>query len=163
MFYIARQYASTQEDCEDMVQEATVRLINNIPSLRQLGRNKTAKYIALTIRSVFMDNEKRKRGDKTLFLSDEMLEALIKAEVLIADSIPDLSARMEVELLKISLEPRDWLVLEGRYLMGYTQEELAPKLGVSPDSVRMRLFRARENAKRILQRQVKIGGDDNGR
>lgn len=163
MFYIARKYASSQTDCEDIVQEASVRLINNIPSLRELSKNKIAKYIALTIRSVFMDNEKRKHGDKTIFLDDEMLEALIKAEVLIADGIPDISARMEVELLKQSLAPRDWIVLEGKYLLGYTQEELGPKLGVSPDSVRMILFRARENARKILQREVKVGGDSDAR
>lgn len=161
MFYIARKYVSSQADCEDIVQETIVRLINNIPILRELSRNKIAKYIALTIRSVFLDNEKQKHGDKTLFLNDDMLEALIKAEVLIADGIPDLSARMEVEQLKQSLEPRDWIVLEGKYLMGYTQEELAPMLGVSPDSVRMILFRARENARKILQREMQIGGDNN--
>ena len=163
MFYIARKYVSSQEDCEDIVQEATIRLINNIPSLRELTKNKTAKYIALTIRSVFMDNEKRKHGDQTLLLNDETLEKLIKAEVMIADSMPDLSARLEVELLKQSLDPRDWMVLEGKYFMGYTQEELAPKLGVSPDSVRMVLSRARENARKILQREVKIGGGSNAR
>lgn len=163
MFYIARKYVSTQTDCEDIVQEATVRLINNVPSLRELTPNKTAKYIALTIRSVFMDFEKRKHGSRTVFLDDDMLETLIKAEVLIADGIPDISARMEVELLKQSLEPRDWLVLEGKYLLGYTQEELAPKLGVSPDSVRMILSRARANARKILQCEEKVGGGTNAR
>lgn len=163
MFYIARKYASTQTDCEDIVQETTVRLIHNIPALRELTPNKAAKYIALTVRSVFMDFEKRKHGSRTVFLDDDMLEALIKAEVLIADGIPDISARMEVELLKRSLEPRDWLVLEGKYILGYTQEELAPQLGVSPDSVRMILSRARANARKILQRDEKVGGGTNVR
>lgn len=159
MYYIARQYTSSQSDCEDIVQDATVRLLNNISTLRKINGCKTAKYIVLTIRTAFLDSEKRRHGDKTLFLDDDTLEALIKAEVLVANSMPDIATRIEVEQLKHSLPPRDWLVLEGKYILGYSQEELGRIIGVAPDSIRMILSRARENARNILQRDTKIGGD----
>lgn len=160
MFYIARKYAPSQADCEDIVQEAIIRLLNNISTLKKLNHSKTAKYIILTIRAAFLDIERRKHGDKAIFLNDETLETLIKADLLITDSMPDLSARLEVERLKKELPARDWLVLEGKYCLGYTQEELGQMIGVAPDSIRMILCRAKEKARKILQQDLK-GGDEN--
>lgn len=151
LYYIARQYAPAQADCEDLVQEATLRLLNNVSSLRKINGCKTTKYIVLTIRTAFLDCEKHKHGCKALPLDDEMLETLLKAETVIADSFPEIAARLEVERLKKSLSPRDWLVLEGKYILGYSQDELGALLGVSPDSVRMILCRARKNAQKILR------------
>lgn len=162
IYYIARKYVSSQVDCDDLVQETTLRLLNNISTLRAMSHSKTAKYIALTVKSVFLDMERRKHGSKTYFLSDEILEILLEAELLPGDDISDLSSRMAVESLKRSLPPRDWIALEGKYLIGYTQEELAPMLGVSPDSVRMILCRAREKAQMILHSEMKDGGGSDG-
>lgn len=124
MYYIAGQYTSSHADREDIVQDAIVRLIKNISTLRKLDGCKTAKYIVLTIRAAFLDNERRKHGSITLFLDDATLEALIKTEVIISGNMPDIDARLEVDWLKRTLTPRDWLVLEGKYIMGYSQEEL---------------------------------------
>lgn len=162
IYYIARKYASSAVDCDDIVQETILRLLNNVSSLRVLTQNKAAKYIALTVKSVFLDIEKQKHGNKTYFLSDEILENLIDAELLTEDGISVLSSRIAVESLKKSLSPRDWMALEGKYLMGYTQEELAPILGVSPDSVRMVLCRAKEKARVILQHEMEFGGGTDG-
>ena len=155
IYYIAGKYTSTQMDCEDLVQDSIVRLLKNISTIRQLGRCETAKYIVLTVRAAFIDNEKRRHHISTVYLDDEFLESLIKAERLIADDIPDIEARMDVELLKKALPPRDWLVLEGKYMLGYSQEELGSMLGVSPDSVRMILWRAKERARKILHQEIK--------
>lgn len=155
LYYIARKYVSSQTDCEDLVQDTVVRLLKNIPSLRDLDGCKTAKYIVLTVRAAFLDSEKRKHGAKAIYLSDDLLETLIKAELLSAEGIPDMSAKLEVELLKRSLPPRDWLLLEGKYILGYSQEELGKLIGVSPDSVRMMLWRAKEKARKVLHRDQK--------
>lgn len=155
LYYTAGKYVSSQADCEDLVQDAIVRLLKNIPSLRELNGCKTAKYIVLTVRTAFLDSEKRRHGSNAIYMSDELLETLIKAELLVAEGIPDLSAKMEVEILKNSLQPRDWLVLEGKYILGYSQEELGRLVGVSPDSVRMILWRAKEKARKILHQDQK--------
>lgn len=160
MYYIAGKYTTSQADCEDIVQEALLRLMRNISKLKGLNRCTTAKYIVLTIRSVFLDVEKDKKGSHSIFLDDNALETLIRADILITDGIPHLSARLEVEQLRKSLPPRDWLVLEGKYILGYTQEELGKMAGVSPDSIRMILCRARSKAREILRQDLK-GGDEN--
>lgn len=159
IYYIARKYASSQDDCDDIVQETILRLLNNISSIKMLTQNKAANYIALTVKSVFLDIKKRKHGTKTYSLSDEIEGFSLDAELLMEDHFSALSSRFAVELLKKTLSPRDWMVLEGKYLMGYTQEELAPMLGVAPDSIRMILCRARKKARMILQKEIEYGGD----
>ena len=161
MYYIARRYTQIPSDCEDIVQDALVRLIKNISKIKALNRCAIAQYIVLTIRSAFLDNEKSKHGSKVIFLDDNTLEALIKADILIAEGMPDISARLEVQQLKKELPPRDWLILEGKYILGYSHEELARMIGVNPDSIRMILCRARERARKILRQEQK-GGDENG-
>lgn len=45
-----------------------------------------------------------------------------------------------------------WL-LEARYILDYSDGELARELGVKPDSVRMALTRARRKARRLMENQ----------
>lgn len=42
------------------------------------------------------------------------------------------------------------MVLEGRYFLGLTDEELAQLFGCKPGSVRVKLTRARRNALKIM-------------
>lgn len=151
MYYIARKYAPNPSDCEEVMQEATLRLIHNIASLQNLNENKIAKYVSLTVKSAFLDCEKRKHHDTLIYLENDAIEALLTER----DPQNDLDVMMadvlSVEKLRKSLPPKDWTVLEGKYMLGYTQEELGNILGISPDSVRMALHRAREKARVILE------------
>ena len=54
---------------------------------------------------------------------------------------------------------RDWDILFGKYIMGYSDKELAVQRGCSQDSIRMALTRARRNARKLLDEK---GGDENG-
>lgn len=148
LFYIANQYTSSPADCEDIVQDAVIRLMRNIPSIRGLNHCKTAKYIALTVRSAYLDLHKRRHNQQEIPLEESVLDALLEKESLLTDNSTDL--RMELILLKESLSPREWMLLEGKYILGYDQEELSELIGVTPDSIRMTLSRARAKARRIL-------------
>lgn len=161
LFYIARQYAPSQEDCEDLVQDTILRLLGNLDSLRPLDRNRAAKYIALTVKSAFLDREKRRYSNPEIALDDALLEALQEREDPLIARDMETNIRMELAELRQSLSARDWLILEGKYILGYTQEELADLIGVTPDSVRMIVCRARTKARSILLAEQK-GGDFNG-
>lgn len=146
LFYIAKQYAPTMSDCEDIVQDSILRLMGNVASLRKLNSGTTAKYIALTVRTAYLDAEKRKSKNQEIPTEDSVLETLLEQDP-IAGREP---SGTELQDLKQSLSPRDWLVLEGKYILGYSQEELGQLIDVSPDSIRMILHRARTKARNIL-------------
>lgn len=150
MFSIAMRYAKNKADCEDLVQNALLRLMRNISTLREINRCKTATYIVLTIRTAYLDSEKQKRKDNLIFMDDEALEALMVEKLISQDRENTISAKQAVDKLKTVLSPREWCILEGKYILGLSQQELGDLIGVAPDSVRMVLHRARTKAKAIL-------------
>lgn len=160
LFYIANKYTRNQSDCEDIVQDAVVRLMCNISSIRDLNKFKTAKYIALTVRSAWLDLVKKQKDTHEIPLDEAILESMIELDPLSSRDPSDL--QLEVIHLKQSLSQKEWMILEGKYLLGYDQEELSRMIGVSPDSVRMTLCRARSNARSILLSDAEKDGENNG-
>lgn len=160
LFFIANKYAQIPADCEDIVQDSVLRLMCNIASLRELNRNQAAKYIALTVRSAWLDLQKRRHGGQEISMDHSILERLCEQDPLLQQHPSDL--RMELIHLKQSLSPKDWMVLEGKYILGYDQEELSKLLGISADSVRMTLSRARSRARSLLLSDREKEGKSNG-
>lgn len=158
MFYIAGKYTQSNSDREDIVQESVLRLLNNISTLKRLDCFKVRKYIVLTIKAVSLDYEKKKRVHRMILISEEMLETMLEADIVLRQTGPDDSVSLLVEQLKSQLSQREWFVLEGRYILGYSQEELGKLLGVNPNSVRMIICRARNNARDILYPANARGG-----
>lgn len=157
LYCMATRYAHTASEQEDLVHDAIVRLLRNVQTLRALNSSKLATYVALTVKTSFLDRERKKNGVTEVPLDDDLF-ALSD----FPDSDTVMSAYMEVEKLRASLSPRDWLVLEGKYILGYSQEELGNLLGIAPDSVRMSLTRARENARKLLRADEKRGVGHDG-
>lgn len=158
MFYTAWQLARNREDCEDAVQEALERMMKNIASLRQISRCKIRRYIVLTIRTVFLDMEKQRNKALILSLDDALVVNLIEKGLLEAEHMPDMDPRLDVERLKRELSERDWILLEGKYILELDNAALGNLVGVSPDSVRMLLVRARKTAKEILLESARERG-----
>lgn len=158
LYFLAGKYTTDPTRREDLVQDSLVRLLKNMESLKKLEGSRMHKYLAMTVRTAFLDSERIRNSLVTLSLEDETLELLMRADLL-GSCDPDVSARLDVEKLRKDLPYRDWLLLEGKYIMGYDQEELGQLLGITPDSVRMVLTRAREKARKILRRN-ESGGEE---
>jgi RNA polymerase sigma-70 factor (ECF subfamily) len=147
-------------DLEDLVQEAVVRLMKNISVLRQLTRCKVAYYIVITVRTAYIDMLRAKQRITLVSFEDD--EQLLCA---LADAAPqnatetELLMRMAVKSLKQSLPEKEWLVLEGKVILGYTHEELGAMLDMDPVNVRATLSRAKRKARQILRQEQWIGDD----
>ena len=111
MFYIAGKYTQSNSDREDIVQESVLRLLNNISTLKRLDCFKVRKYIVLTIKAVSLDYEKKKRVHRMILISEEMLETMLEADIVLRQTGPDDSVSLLVEQLKSQLSQREWFVL----------------------------------------------------
>jgi len=143
LLYITCRFTQDKGEQEDLIQDTLLRLIKNTEVLRQLGRAQTAKYIELTVKTCYLDMEQRKCKEKLIHLSEAALEALLRQ--VDTDSSSD-----AVETLRADLLERDWAALEGKYILGYSDQELSAIFGVSTDSIRTLLSRARKRARKIL-------------
>ena len=107
--------------------------------------------------------QKKRSGEVVLSLEDETLEAVLRRELLQEDGISELSAKLDVWRLQKELPPRDWVLLEGKYMKDLPDELLGQMTGVSGDSGRMLLSRARKKARAILIGSSEKGGGANER
>ncbi len=136
---------------EDVLQTTLLRLIDHLDTLRRLEPEGLAGYIAAACRHTAYNAVRDSSRHPWLPLDGE-------------PEVPD--ERQEVEdrvLRRLELDalaqvwPRldentRWL-LEARYILDYSDGELARELGVKPDSVRMALTRARRKARRLMESQ----------
>jgi RNA polymerase sigma-70 factor (ECF subfamily) len=154
MFKHARRYFQDQTDVEDAVQESFERLIRYLPTLRRLNRNTLAVYIVNVIRSCSMDIYRKRKIEKETNFSD-IFEGF--EETLVDDFDPDclmdslLSMRQLAQVIS-QLPEKDQFVLEAKYLQSWCDSEIAEVLGTKENTVRTRLFRARNRALQMLLR-----------
>ena len=149
LFHTARKFTNSQADCEDIVQDVLVRLMRNISTLRRLSKNQTATYLFLTVRSVYTDRVKSPQQRVILF-SDVSLEMFNKD---VENDTQDYgyNAKWDAEILKSMLPAKDWDLLEEKYILEQSDNEIAQKRNCSPDSIRTMLHRVRLRAKQILE------------
>lgn len=145
MFSTARKYVSDWTDQQDVVQIGTEKLIKKASLLRTLPRCVLAGYIVSTIRNAAI-NYLKERGElqKRVTSMDEDTFAEPEAHTLPLDDLLISAERLSDLWLGLSDEER--VLLEGKYILGFTDADLAVQLKCNPDSIRMKLTRARRKA-----------------
>lgn len=105
----------------------------------------------MTIRSAYIDHERSKQA-RTARVSDSLWDGVnIDQQTSWADD--SMNAAWSAEILKHSLSPKDWRLLELKYVLGYSDQDIARELQYAPGSIRTLLLRARQRARAILDDQ----------
>lgn len=153
MFSTAGNYVENTFEKEDIVQEALVRLIGKVDTLRTLQRGALASYIVVTVKHTAINHlRKSSKSDKRILdifegFSDEIPDSEsdnMDERVILSDNIGKLSKVWP------ELSEAERFLLEGKYICGYTDAELADTLGCKEGSIRMKLTRARRHAHELL-------------
>lgn len=154
MYAAAYKYTSDPQAAEDIVQDSVVSILRKIDTVRPLEKRALAAYVAATVRNASI-NRLRRQGYERVHMQEDAEEEInrLPADISLEDLV-FLSDRLE-QLSKIwpELSPEDRFLLEGKYILGYTDQELAEEAACKPDSVRMKLTRARRNALSLLKRE----------
>ena len=152
MYATVRKRITDPEAAKDIVQECVVRLIPKIAVLRRQTRCINASYVVSTVRNTTI-NYMRKQGrtdGRCCSLKEQDEQDMVMPG-------PSLDERIILEeqkdrLMQIwsNLPDEDQLLLEGKYILGYKDAELADMLGCKKDSIRMKLTRARRRAFQLM-------------
>lgn len=162
MFYTAKKYINDQMTCEDIVQECIVKLIQKIDVIRGKERCILAGYIVSIIRNVSINYLKREgvRQKHSVGFDEETMDQLPSPELSIEEI---LLAKEKSSLISIAMEQlsvTERLLLEGKYILEYSDDELAKQLNCKSGSIRMKLTRARRHALSILSQMNWKGESD---
>lgn len=155
MYSTAGKFIDSPFEKEDIVQEALVRLISKVDTLRSLQRRALASYIVVTVKHTAINHlRKSSTGDKRILdvfsgdpddipgENDDLDDKLI---------LNDNLSRLSKAWPKLSEAER--FLLEGKYICGYSDAELSETLGCKESSIRMKLTRARRHALILLQEE----------
>ncbi len=164
LYSTAWRLCGTELDAEAAVNDAILRLARHLDTLRRLDAPALAVYLACTVQSVALNQRRRldvERKRQSPLEPDELVAlhgapdpetALIERE-----ERQDELRRLREALAELREADRELLV--EKYYAGMDDAALAAKYGVTEGSVRSRLSRAKQRARRIMERKE---GEDNG-
>lgn len=150
MYATAQKYISDFSATEDIVQDSLVKLMKKSENLQTLDGCILAGYVVSTVRNTAI-NHLIKQGIIKKHLTedcckDNETEKIFKIEELL---IVSEQSQALAEIWPM-LPENDQLLLEGKYLLGYTDTELASLLKCKVGSIRMKLTRARRKALKLI-------------
>jgi RNA polymerase sigma-70 factor (ECF subfamily) len=145
IYKIARIYADDQEDISDLKQEMVLQLWKSFPNFRAESSFTTWMYrVCLNTALVFF---KKKKKQDAIFSTKEFL---------LTDQADHSEDNSKIELLynsikKLSELEKAIIIL---FLEDKTHKEIGDLLGISEGNARIKLFRAKEKLKEIVNNQA---------
>lgn len=149
----ARKYFSTQEDVEDIVYESLVRIMDHMEKFRSLLPQERIQYGRAIVRNLSYTCLKRRS-----YFTFEPFEDVDMYLAIEESQLPDNIVFRQIQLDKIrqiwaEMPVEDRLLLEQKYVLDWSDKELASKLGIQSQSVRMRLTRAKRKIILLMKEQ----------
>lgn len=152
MVYAANRILHDQMLAEDAAHDAFLRIINHLEKISDPKCHKTRAFVVLIVSNIALDYCRRKKR-----LREEEIEDF---ESIFAASDPDPAALLEqsesdeaFRRLATQLRPAYADVLTLRYSFEYTDSEIAQLLGITCETVRTRLKRARNQLRLKFQEE----------
>ena len=159
MYTTARRCVSSGQDCEDIVQDAVESLCRKVHTLMGLPGPALTVYIVHTVKSKVSNFQRHQNvvNRHVTALADTNLEELRSPA-----PTPEMLVEQIDALYRVwpRLPEQDRELLYRKYVLWQDNEELAEFLRCKPDSVRMRLTRAKRKAAALMKGD---GSDDRAR
>ena len=149
----AWQYLSVKEDVEDIVCETLVRIIAHMEKFRTLLPYERIQYSKAIVRNLSYIHLKR-NSLLTMVPFEDIDTYLAVEESQLPENIVDQQIKLE-QIRKVwgEIPVEERLLLEQKYVLDWSDKELAAVLSVQPQSVRMRLTRAKRKVIQLLREQ----------
>lgn len=138
-----------ESEADEIVQESFVKLIEHVQDLMRIDPIKVPVYVMVTVKNISITHwHKAKKEKENQVLIDDydldrwaMDENALPEEVYIHEE--DLEALAD---MLPKLPEKDRMVLESKYILELSDEEIAKELNIATKSVRSYLTRARRKA-----------------
>ena len=156
MYAEAWKYMQSAADVEDMVSEALTRIIDKMDVFRQLQPFQRIVYAVTVVRNLCYIQLNRSNAHITVSFDALAVERPMEDSVSLETAVERKLFNEQVRQVWSTLSDEERMLLEQKYILRWSDEELSKALGIQSQSVRMRLTRA----KRSIMKQLKDRGFD---
>lgn len=148
VYKLAWDLCPEPQDIDDLVQSVWEKLIRKEHVLQTLDKPQQLNYISKTLKNTLREDARRKKlltcaldsvvgyGLEQIDCIDESIDQAIQCRV-----FHEVWPQLDDDIREL---------LERKYDLNQTDEEIARSMGIKPSSVRMYLSRARKHARKIL-------------
>ena len=154
MFHETAKYLPDPYAREDVVQAALVKAVEKVDLLKTIDGPKLPAYLVAITRNECISFLRREHvvSAHTAGSVEELVDHLAESDS-VEELVAALDRRRAIERVWPKLTDLEQMLLSGKYLLGYSDQELAELAGCKKDSVRMLLTRARRRAAALLMEE----------
>src|SRR3990167_6944286 len=141
---LAMRVLNSKEEAEDTVQDSFLKIYKNSTQLRQTSDSKFKSWAYKIVFNTALTNYRKRIGEKEYldsFLYDSLKDKDIEAEINSKILIKEILEKMPAEFREI---------IELHYLEDRSYEEISKIKGLTIPALKMKLFRARELFRKLL-------------
>ena len=157
----ATNLLSSETEAEELVQDVFAKLIERADVVMSVDQKKLPAYLMAAVKNSVMNRYRRRNIEKKYFTETDEEEAIewVKDEAPLPEDVylEKETAKEISEALK-KIPEKDRVILEDKYILEMSDEEIAKEFGVSSGSIRSYLSRARKKACSILKKEVQYVG-----
>ncbi|WCT12141.1 RNA polymerase sigma factor [Mucilaginibacter jinjuensis] len=153
VFTLAMRFAKSREDAEEIAQDCFVKAYKSLSSFQQQSKFSTWLYsIVYTTAMTFL----RKKRVDTTSIDDENVYLQVEEHGSFENNLAEKKSRSFYVNQAISqLLPDDATIITLFYTGEQSLEEIAETLGMEANTVKVKLFRARQRLKEKLEKLLK--------
>lgn len=148
----AHKFFNIPEDVEDIVYEALTKIIDKMEVFRKLQELQQIRYALTTVRN--LSYILLKRNSYFTMISFDTIDFELAAD---DDTTTEKVAEKRYLLDQVwklwkDIDINDRMLLEQKYILQWSDEDIAELLEIQPQSVRMRLTRAKRKVLNVMQK-----------
>lgn len=150
VYCIVKDHAAT----EDIIQDAFVKIITKKPSFEnEIKLRAWLKVVTRNTSINYLRKNKKHRNQVDIDSVYTYIDEVLQSPVSVENSVE--SKMMEDSILSYinALKPEFRVLIEYRWKQGLSYKEMSDLLDLREDVIKQRLFRARENIKKMLHKE----------
>ena len=144
MYRLALGLTSSPELAEETVQEAGVKIMQRLDRLRGFPPDELDKWLYVLVKNIALNLLRR---EKKYILTDEMPDEPIY------DNVESQSSYNTLKSLIRSMPEGTRELLEMKYILEYSNKEMAEFLGIGDDALKNRIYRAKRKLIEVLKKE----------
>ena len=154
-----------KDHLEDLINDTFLKLVGKISILRTLNCCKLVAYVVYTSRSVSINFVRHRavQNKHTYFgLVDDLAQGVADPNDTVEDKVVYWEEREDLWKAVLRLPEKQKNLLYFKYVLEMHDTEISETLGITPDSVRQYLTRARRAAKKLINEEGKDNDKQSG-